>query len=46
MDPWWKNIDFTKKLDDQINMEINQKAKIQSVNIEKPVDKKLVRSIS
>ncbi|CAF0957151.1 unnamed protein product [Adineta ricciae] len=41
VDPWWKDIDFTKKLDDQINMEINQKAKIQSVNIEKPVDEKL-----
>ncbi|UJR09606.1 hypothetical protein I4U23_013841 [Adineta vaga] len=42
IDPWWENIDFTKKLNDQINMEIAQKAEIQNINAKTPVDEKLV----
>jgi len=44
--PWWKEVDLTKKLNDQINMEIDQKAKIKSINTLKPIDEKLVRLIS
>ncbi len=40
---WWKNIDFHKKLNDQIDMEINQKVKIKSINASKKLDEKLVR---
>jgi hypothetical protein len=44
--PWWKEVDLTKKLNDQITMEIDQKAKIKSINTLKPIDEKLVRLIS
>jgi len=44
--PWWKEVDLTKKLNDQLNMEIDQKAKIKSINTLKPIDEKLVRFIS
>jgi hypothetical protein len=43
LDPWWKEVDLNRKLNDQINMEIEQKAKIQSINTSKPIDEKLVR---
>lgn len=42
MDIWWKDIDFNKKLNEQINIEIEQKVKIQSINTPKTIDPKLV----
>ncbi len=41
-DLWWKDIDFHKKLNDQINMEIDEKVKIKSINKPKKIDEKLV----
>jgi hypothetical protein len=43
IDPWWKDIDLNKKLNDQINMEIDEKVKIKSINTPKKIDEKLVR---
>jgi len=45
IDSWWKDIDLHKKLNDQINMETDQKVKIQSINTPKKIDEKLVRLI-
>jgi hypothetical protein len=42
-DPWWKEVDLNRKLNEQITMETDQKAKIQSINTSKPIDEKLVR---
>jgi len=42
-DSWWKKIDLSKKLNNQITMEIDQKVKIQSINAPKKIDEKLVR---
>jgi hypothetical protein len=41
-DIWWKNIDLHTKFNDQINMEISQKVKIQSINTPEKIDEKLV----
>ncbi|CAF4563988.1 unnamed protein product, partial [Rotaria sp. Silwood2] len=40
-DLWWKDIDFNKKLNEQINMEINHTVKIKSINALKKIDEKL-----
>lgn len=41
-DLWWENIDFNEKLKQQINMEIEQKGKVQSIDIPTKLDDKLV----
>ncbi|CAF1265263.1 unnamed protein product [Rotaria sordida] len=40
-DLWWKDIDFKKKLNDQLNMEIDHTVKIKSINAMKKIDEKL-----
>jgi hypothetical protein len=42
-DSWWKEVDLHTKLNAQIEMEIDQKVKIQSINTPTKVDAKLVR---
>lgn len=41
-DSWWENVDLHTKFNDQINMEISQKVKIQSINTPEKIDEKLV----
>ena len=41
-DSWWENIDLHQKFNEQINMEISQKVKIQSINKPQKIDDKLV----
>ena len=43
-DTWWKEMDLHRKLDEQIQMEINGKVKIQSINPSDKIDEKLVRN--
>lgn len=43
-DPWWKKIDQTKILDDQLAMEMEQKVIVKSIEKVSQVDPKLVRS--
>ncbi|CAF0903966.1 unnamed protein product [Adineta steineri] len=42
IEPWWKKVDLISKLNDQIDVEINQKAKVQSINSLKTIDPKLL----
>jgi hypothetical protein len=41
-DPWWKTLDLTRKLNDQIDMEVEHKVKLRSINPAKEIDEKLV----
>ncbi len=41
-DSWWENVDLHKKFNNQINMEMSQKVKIQSINTPQKIDEKLV----
>ena len=41
-DPWWEKIDMTRKLNDQIGMEMEHKVKIRSINPVQEIDEKLV----
>lgn len=43
-DTWWKEVDLPGKLDEQIEMEINAKVKVQSINPLDKIDEKLVRN--
>lgn len=43
-DPWWKELDMTRKLNGQIDMEIEHKVKLRSINPAEEIDEKLVGS--